>query len=246
MPRALSVIVTECASRNRVRQMTEQEWLACADPWPMLDIIWGKASDRKQRLFACACCRRVWHKLEDERSRQAVIVAERYADGSATEEELEAASGAAHAVWEADPEYVRGYENNPRRLDVPLTYSAAAYTVAIPLEWWGGAPAFVEPYRIILEVVPDRVTEATAQCALLREMFGNPFHPVVVDPSWLTSTVLALARQMYDSGDFSPMPILADALQDAGCGDDTILAHSRGPGPHVRGCWVVDALLGKA
>ncbi|MCE9566325.1 MAG: hypothetical protein K8U57_30240 [Planctomycetes bacterium] len=77
-------------------------------------------------------------------------------------------------------------------------------------------------------------------------MFGNPFHPVTVDPAWLTSTVLPLARQMYDTRDFSAMPILADALQDAGCDNENILEHCRDAnGVHVRGCWVVDLVLGK-
>jgi hypothetical protein len=78
---------------------------------------------------------------------------------------------------------------------------------------------------------------------LLRDIFGNPFRPITLDPSWLTSTVLALAQQMYDARDFSAMPILADALQDAGCENSQVLEHCRGPGPHTRGCWVVDLLL---
>ncbi|HJZ57133.1 MAG TPA: hypothetical protein VKE74_19340 [Gemmataceae bacterium] len=80
---------------------------------------------------------------------------------------------------------------------------------------------------------------------ILRDVFGNPFRPITLDPSWLTITVVALARQMYDTRDFTSMPILADALQDAGCEHPDILGHCRGPGPHVRGCWVVDLLLGK-
>jgi hypothetical protein len=87
--------------------------------------------------------------------------------------------------------------------------------------------------------------EGAVQVDLLRDIFGNPFRLAAVDPSWFTSTVLALASQMYDSRDFSPMPILADALQDAGCDNDDILNHCRQPGEHFRGCWVVDLLLGK-
>jgi hypothetical protein len=79
---------------------------------------------------------------------------------------------------------------------------------------------------------------------LVRDIFGNPFRPVAADPPWLTPTVVSLARQMYGSGDFSAMPILADALQDAGCDDADVLSHCQGPGPHVKGCWVVDAVLG--
>ncbi|MBP3955674.1 hypothetical protein J8F10_10315 [Gemmata sp. G18] len=80
----------------------------------------------------------------------------------------------------------------------------------------------------------------------MRDVFGNPFRPITFLPEWRTSTLLALAQQMYDSRDFSTMPILADALGDTGCEDEEILAHCRGPGPHVRGCWVVDAISGKA
>jgi hypothetical protein len=83
------------------------------------------------------------------------------------------------------------------------------------------------------------------QCHLVRDIFGNPFRPVVFSPSWRTDTAVALARTMYDSREFSAMPILADALQDAGCDNPDILSHCRGEGPHVRGCWVVDLVLGK-
>jgi hypothetical protein len=82
--------------------------------------------------------------------------------------------------------------------------------------------------------------------AIIRDIFGNPFRPVTFSPDWRTSTAVALAKGMYESRDFSAMPILADALQDAGCDSDAILDHCRGPGPHVRGCWVVDLVLGKS
>jgi hypothetical protein len=90
-----------------------------------------------------------------------------------------------------------------------------------------------------------RKLEERAQVTLLREIFGNPFRPVTFFSEWRTSTAVALAQQMYDTRDFSAMPILADALQDAGCDNADILDHCRGPGPHVRGCWVVDLVLGK-
>jgi hypothetical protein len=80
---------------------------------------------------------------------------------------------------------------------------------------------------------------------LLKDIAGNPYRPRTFDFEWRTDTVLALARQMYESRDFSTMPILADALQDAGCDNASVLEHCRLPGDHVRGCWVVDALLGK-
>ncbi len=84
------------------------------------------------------------------------------------------------------------------------------------------------------------------QANLLRDIFGNPFHPVALDPAWRTEAVVALARAVYDDRAFDRLPVLADALEDAGCADADVLAHCRGDGPHVRGCWVVDLILGKA
>ncbi|QEG32421.1 hypothetical protein GobsT_72760 [Gemmata obscuriglobus] len=88
--------------------------------------------------------------------------------------------------------------------------------------------------------------ERRAQVGLLRDIFGDLFNPAALSPEWITDTAVALSREMYHSRDFSAMPILADALQDAGCDSKIVLAHCRGPGPHVRGCWVVDLVLGKS
>jgi hypothetical protein len=90
-----------------------------------------------------------------------------------------------------------------------------------------------------------RSAEQVVQATLLRDIFGNPFRPAALDPAWRTETVLALARGIYEERAFDRMPILADALQDAGCTDEDVLSHCRGPGPHARGCWVVDLVLGK-
>ncbi|VTT98566.1 Uncharacterized protein (Fragment) OS=uncultured bacterium PE=4 SV=1 [Gemmataceae bacterium] len=88
--------------------------------------------------------------------------------------------------------------------------------------------------------------EDLEKSALLRDIFGNPFRPVAFDPAWRTSTAVSLAKHMYESRDFSAMPILADAIQDAGCEAEALLAHCRDPKQvHVRGCWVVDLVLGK-
>jgi len=81
--------------------------------------------------------------------------------------------------------------------------------------------------------------------AIFRCVVGNPFRPVPFDPRWLTPTALTLAHGMYESRDFTPMPVLADALEEAGCEDAGVLTHCRGDGPHARGCWVVDLILGK-
>jgi hypothetical protein len=85
-----------------------------------------------------------------------------------------------------------------------------------------------------------------AQCDLIRDVFGNPFRPVAVHYGWITATVVRLARGIYEGGAFDRLPILADALEEAGCDNAAVLAHCRGEGPHVRGCWVLDLLLGKS
>jgi hypothetical protein len=93
-------------------------------------------------------------------------------------------------------------------------------------------------------------TDQTAFDPIVMPMIQDVFHrrlfnPITLCPSWLTSTVVSLANQMYDSRDFSVMPILADALQDASCENEEVLTHCRGPGPHVRGCWLLDLILSK-
>jgi hypothetical protein len=238
--------------------MTEADWLSSTDPQAMLTFLWnsGKLSERKARLFAVACCRRIWHLLTDERSRRAVEVAERYTDGFATADELDTASDAACAVWDTDSEGASTGGGRLAELGGPLPYSAAAYNVAIPLGWWGAAPAFVAPYKIILEATPDREVEGTGQCIILRDLFGNPFRPPPpLAPSvlqWHGGTVVRLARAAHEerelpSGhlDRHRLAVLADALEEAGCTDAEILGHLRDPGPHTRGCHAVDAVLGR-
>jgi hypothetical protein len=90
-----------------------------------------------------------------------------------------------------------------------------------------------------------KTAERESQGRLLRDIFGNPFRPVTVDPAWRTSNVSAIAQRIYDERRFADLPILADALEDAGCTIGAMLTHCREPGEHVRGCWVVDLVLGK-
>ena len=247
--------------------MTEAEWLACTDSQKLHVFLWVKASDglkgnegrgqRKLRLFAVACCRRIWHLLIDKRSLEAVEVAERYADGRATDEELEIASVAADAVWHADMKRAAKERKWDRRSRLPYYgASAAAYNVAIPLGWWGAAPAFRPPNEIARETVPDTGAEGAAQCVLLWDIFGNPFRPITINPAWLTrndGTVVRLAQSAYEERqlpagllDNARLVVLAAALEEAGCDNAEILSHCRGPGPHVRGCWAVDAIFGKS
>ncbi len=107
-----------------------------------------------------------------------------------------------------------------------------------------GAPALYTAENARYSLATSKPARKKA-CRLIRDIFGNPFRPVSFSPEWRTDTVIALAKQMHESREFGAMPILADALQDAGCDSDDVLNHCRGPGPHVRGCWVVDLVLGK-
>jgi hypothetical protein len=238
--------------------MTEAEWFECREPEKILDWLRaaGKLSDRKARLFAVACCRRIWGLLGDERSRRAVEVAERFADGLASEEEFEAASDAACAVWDEDMEQASTEGKwNRESLSPPYTVSAVAYNVAIPLGWWGAAPAFRAPDEIVRETTANGAAEGAAQCVLLRDIFGNPFRPLPAIDRMLTGTggnVRRLAEAAYEdrdlpSGHLDPirLAVLADALEDAGVTDAALPEHLRGPGFHIRGCHVLDALLGK-
>jgi hypothetical protein len=220
--------------------MTEAEWLACTDPGPILEYLRGRASDRKLRLFAAACCRRIWHFLTDARSREAVEVAARYADGRATEEERQTAADAAHqAVLAAGPP-----PDFERAASAALNAAVGdpAVDAAAESPWIAALAVAGNPYT------PDPA-ERAAQYHLFADIFGPlPVRPVTIDPRWLSwnhGTVPAIARRLYEERAFHDLPILADALEEAGCDQADLLGHLRGPGPHVRGCWAVDRLLGK-
>jgi hypothetical protein len=222
--------------------MTEAEWLACTDPEPMLEFLRGKANERKLRLFAVVCCRRVWHLLVDERSREAVNVAERFADGAATDQELEDAKSNA---WEFS---LNVAHDDERFFGLSQNALDAADAPAWAAEWsadygseYGGCPL-----RVVVATQRALGTaEGNAQADLVHCIFGNPFRPVALDPAGLTPGVVELARTIYEDRAFDRMPELADALERAGCTNTDILAHCRQPGDHVRGCWVVDLILGK-
>jgi hypothetical protein len=227
--------------------MTESKWLACADHQPMLEHLHGKASGRKLRLFAVACCRHYGHLLRDERCQNAVQVAERFSDGLATAEELWEAG---EAVWGAAESGELGVEGQG---------AACAYSCYRQEDgsYPSGTPREVANQMLVAlgdEIASDEryETECGVLSNLLRCIIGNPFRPVTVSPAWQTPQVIALAQAGYEhrdlpSGHLDPtrLAILADALEDAGCTDQTILNHLRGPGPHVRGCWAVDLILGK-
>jgi hypothetical protein len=184
----------------------EAEWLACADPTPMLKFLRGNVSDRKLRLFACACCRTIWKSVTDA-IREAVTVWERFADGLATRDELSMA-----------------------------TQEVISSAERVRVNSQGGNPP--------------------VQASLFRCIFGNPFRPSPPLPpavlAWNDRTILRLAEAIYEdrqmpAGTLDPgrLGILADALLDAGCNDEDLIQHCRSDGPHARGCWAVDLILGR-
>src|SRR5262245_10752837 len=213
----------------------------------MLDSLRGRASERRLRLFVCACCRRLWDALPPE-GRAAVAVAERLADGLASEAERSAAYEAAGGDWAAL--YSQGDCAPAKALLTPLDHyyvsDAAACILSLP----------DQEGRYLLSVAPRRRrAEKLVQAGLLRDLFGNPFRRVVVGSAWLErggGTVGKLAQAAYDNrilpaGTLEParLGVLADALEEASCDNAEILSHLRGPGPHARGCWALDAILGK-
>jgi hypothetical protein len=231
--------------------MNEQGWLICNDPEAMLDFLEGKSSSRKLRLFACACCRRIWPMLIDERSREAVEIAERYADDVASESEREEAQRNAE---NAADEQTRLSIEAGAGPDGPAVSAAAAAMNAAESEFTaydpeGSAPFYAASNALlaVADASPSKgAAERAAQCRLLRDIFGPlPFRSVRLDPAWLTPAVVGLARTIYDERRFHDLPLLADALEEAGCTDQDILSHLRGPGPHVKGCWAADLPLRK-
>jgi hypothetical protein len=245
--------------------MTEAEWRACPFAWDMWGFVWARSGDRKKLLFAAACCRRVWPYLDRPESREAVEVAERLADGAAGKEDRIRARKAAKRAVEGARDDPRGraagaahaalewwdghFDGGGVLMQVVDVAGEAAYRAACPQspEYDPNHPAGKAGW----------LAEGAALAGLLRCVFGPlPFRPVTASPAWLAwqgGAVGKLARAAYDdrllpSGelDRARLAVLADALEDAGCADAWLLGHLRDPGPHVRGCHVLDAILSKA
>jgi hypothetical protein len=240
--------------------VTEEEWLCGANPEVMLWTLSeqfpaGKEYDdftsrgRQLRLFAIACCRHVGHLLTDPRSREALTVFEHYLEGLATRTDKawaeETSSDVIRVLEEATDGRCEAAMAVHRTIDFQDEFTDAFEVAGIAAQAATFAAGDPEEDRDRREKA-GRATEEAYQATLLRDIFGNPFHPVAFSPSWHTDTALSLARLMYESRDFSAMPILADALQDAGCDNDAVLTHLRDPhATHVRGCWALDLVLGK-
>ena len=210
--------------------MTETEWLEATDPGDMItklylvDDLPSEVSKRSLLLFAAGCCRRALN-ADATTCLWAIDVVERFIEGDAIFDQVKAEGRqVGEHVW-----------NRPQS-EQPFWF---AVKTLCDTDGWQAAEDIAAPMGDDSKLKVEAVN-------CLRCVLGNPFRPVAVVPSWLTSTVVALAQGIYEDRAFDRMPILADALQDAGCDNDDILNHCRQSGEHVRGCWVVDLLLGKS
>jgi hypothetical protein len=226
--------------------MTEQEWLTCADPEIMLQQLRGHIADRQCWLFLAACYRRVFPVLErvilnedgQTQIRRVVHLYDRVADGIATDDETRELyrSDTIGAAWGA-------------ALASSLTAADhITFGVLLNKRFWNRT---AERRAAVRQSVESKAfnAERAAQSELLRCIVHNPFRSVPTIStnllSWNNCTVPKLAQGIYDERAFDHLPILADVLEQAGCMDQDILGHCRSGGVHVRGCWVVDLVLGK-
>jgi len=217
-------------------------------------------SARKTRLFAVACCRRVAGGLTSEIHHQALAAAERYADAPPgargtsrwrTRLQPQTVAGVPAQGIAAGIECATGRSLVPTGAHPEVWVNVYDTRYVVNAHWW----CLESVYQTSVGREPpdrarwtaDRAAEERAQSALLRCICGHPFRPVAFDSTWRTSDAVALARGIYDDHAFDRMPILADALQDAGCNSDAVLNHCRDADtPHARGCWVVDHVLGRS
>jgi hypothetical protein len=252
--------------------MTEAEWLACDRPhWMLNELRPWKRRGRKMWLYVCASYRRpvVWNRLK-EPCLILLDVAERHADGLVGQQEYRAAMQAVSQMTKRDK--VAGSEDGPPLYGQALLDSLRLKHLP---GWEDISPQVERYDYLSDEARRDRaamrsrgmevITEEEAidvqkefdgfmkdHTNFVRDIFGNPFRPAAINPAWLTPTVLAQAQAIYDDRilpagtlDNTRLGILGDALEEAGCTDADILAHCRQAGEHVRGCWVVDLVLGK-
>jgi hypothetical protein len=244
--------------------MTETEWLEDTDPQEMLEHLRPELTERKARLLAASWCRCIWPLLEDPRSRNAIEVAERYADGLASAPELRSAYDSAFDSYEDYP-----IPTGPNQ-EVPLefkTFSIARQSTSFLvresdeflLDCFLCVHKALLRWDLLRAVPGQRVDDYYARVRILRdliyEVIGNPIRPAALTRAWLIwsdGIVPRLAQAIYEdrqmpSGGLDPvrLAVLADALEDAGCDNTDIFSHCRKPGRHVRGCWVLDLILGK-
>jgi hypothetical protein len=233
--------------------LTEAEWLESVNPNAMLSFLRRKGSGRKFRLFACACCERFERLLPEGPFLNAFLMAEKLPDHTLPEEEVQAviralmkARGPSIAVDAVGNAVRQALEYRPAPEGLRFDHADAQRAA-----YWAMEAAFalsVEKSTAVVRWSAAKRAERAAQAVILRDIF-EPFRRVKVPRAWLVwndGTIPHLAWSIYAERAFENLPILADALEDAGCTDEALLAHCRGGGQHVRGCWAVDLLRGAA
>lgn len=227
--------------------MKEAQWLACADVAKMLEFAKKrKAPVRGARLFAAAVCRRAWADLVP-RCRAAVEALEAFADGPGKQPD----KNVLKAAWQAANVALADVAESSR----PFWACRAACSAAEPTEAWWSSRGAAERWLDAVEATDGkggRRREAAALADVLRDVYGTLFQKAEPEPGWVTPVVQSLALAAYDERllpggelDAARLAVLADALEEAGAGG-VVLAHLREPRPHVRGCWVVERLTGRA
>jgi hypothetical protein len=215
--------------------VTEAEWLAGTQPVTSLEFLRNRVSARKLRLFPCACCRRLWHLLTDDRGRRAVELAEQFADGKGRLEDLTVQAFAAEDATLADAVAALAAYADALYAAAHVMGPAAQALAATVADSDTGSTAYWDAYR----------DEVQVQERLLRCIVGNPFRAATTDPERARrnrGTVTGLAEAIYQERAFDRLPVLADALEEAGCTDAELLGHLRDGGTHVRGCWALDSV----
>jgi hypothetical protein len=230
--------------------MTEAEWLACNEPRPMIDhlrekkVNRNKRGRRKLRLFGCGC-RRI-EDLLSARGRRWLDVAERYADGDGESDYCVASKERPSGCYGQSARQLADLAAWHTLHSNFFYVSATAPRLAAEANELAAWEREHRKHKHGAVEAREKIHQAT----LLRDIFGNPFHPSPVLPSavlgWNDGTVHRMAEGIYEERAFDRLPILHDALLDAGCDDEDILAHCRSAGPHVRGCWALDLILGKS
>jgi hypothetical protein len=226
---------------------TEKKWKLCIEPQWMLWFLGEAATARKVRLFICACCRRAWHLVKDKRLKALLPLLEDLADGKLTDREREQAREVADSVRYPKPTNAQQCLGIEFRDAMGKKYYVGAgfgeYSAGLFGEFAACAFGYAAKDSAFGKA---KKAERKMQATLVREIFGNPFRRVKFNPAWRTTDVKLLAQGIYEEHAFDRMPILADALQDAGCASEDILNHLRDPqAAHVRGCWALDLVLGK-
>ena len=301
VPAADAVPETVAATIDALKlSSAEVEWLMSCDVERLFKALGPEPCPRKEQFFACECVRRVHHLLDDPAPLAAIDVAERFAHGEASNEELriagEAARRAAQAarkiaegawslgwdvprvkaawmrVWAASaaenacgantrvvteesvPEGGKGLRTAlvAAWAHMMSTQAVADEVADEPLTDTGMFFSFLRELKRTTEDIQqardraDPSCEAVQQAHLLREIFGNPFRSAPFDPSWRTPLINATAATIYQERDWGAMPMLGDLLEQAGCPNGSpLLRHCHGPCTHVRGCWVLDLVLGR-